>query len=156
MNVSHLSLESRKTNLLTFNTCHQVHCSTFNWRHLECYTREIRFLHRVLKVVFSTWCWFQARNSPYNCITDFHRKTSNFKNVRKLRTSTIVWDGTNDDNIHRPEDRIGSNIQVWRRTKPNKIHVFPIEYPTSVNNASVSRTTHHCQLKLVRPPGKRL
>jgi hypothetical protein len=25
-----------------------------------------------------------------------HRKSSNFKNVRKLRTSKIAWDGTND------------------------------------------------------------
>ena len=38
----------------------------------------------------------------------------------------------------------------------NKIHVFPIGYPTSVNNASISHTTRHRQLKLVRAPGKQL
>ena len=28
-------------NLLTVKECHRVHCSTFNWRHQECCTREI-------------------------------------------------------------------------------------------------------------------
>ena len=32
-------------------------------------TNAIGFLRRTLEVVFSTWCWFQARNVPYKSIT---------------------------------------------------------------------------------------
>ena len=90
-----------------------------------------------------------------------HRKSSNFKNVRKLRTSKIVWDGTND----RLSPIMIMMMYIEWKTLLEAINKYDDERNETkfmcspyrnVNNASISHTTRHRQLKLVRPPGKQL
>jgi len=66
-------------------------------------------------------------------------------NARKLRIWKIAWAGINDKLS--PTARLmyidwRTALEAMTTNENSQIHALPKEYPTSVNNASVSRATH--------------
>jgi hypothetical protein len=108
------------------------------------------------------WCWYLASAtspvppakwnnglggpwhdfSTLSLITNLEIST----NARKLRIWKIAWAGINDKLS--PTARLmyidwRTALEAMTTNENSQIHVLPKEYPTSVNNASVSRATHH-------------